>query len=378
MLGLVSLFMDMSSEFIHAVLPIYLTTTLGLSIMSVGLIEGIAEATASIMKVFSGVVSDYFHRRKALILLGYGLGALTKPIFPLATSATEIVAARFIDRIGKGIRGAPRDALVADVTPAQALNAAYGLRQSLDTVGAFAGPLLAMLLLYGYSSDLRLVMWAAVPPALMCVALIVWGVQEPETNRNTLPNAGLQWRAVRHLPKPYWQLLSLTAVITLARMTDALLVLRAQDNGLTLALIPLVLVVYSAVYALSAWPVGVLAERLGQRGLLLLGMLCLASSQLLLAFTSTTNGLFWLGIVLWGLHMGLTQGLLSSYVAKLAPADLRGTAFGLFHLTTGLMQLLAGVSFAGLWVAFSPALAFQVAALISLLSLPLIWRAMRQ
>ena len=250
------------------------------------------------------------------------------------------------------------------------------MRQSLDTVGAFAGPLVAMLLLYGYSSDLRLVMWAAVPPALICVALIVWGVQEPETNRNTSSKMGLQWRAARRLPNRYWQLLSLTALITLARMTDALLVLRAQDNGLVLVLIPMVLVVYSAVYALSAWPVGVLAERLGQRGLLLLGMLCLAGSQCLLAFASTTDSLFWLGIILWGLHMGLTQGLLTSQVAKLAPADLRGTAFGLFHLTTGLMQLLAGVGFGWLWVAFSPQLAFQIAALLSLISLPLIWRAM--
>lgn len=375
MLGLVSLFMDMSSEFIHAVLPVYLTTTLGLSVLTVGIVEGIAEATASIMKVFSGVISDRFHKRKSLVLVGYGLAALTKPIFPLANSALEVVAARFIDRIGKGIRGAPRDALVADVTPPGLLNAAYGVRQSMDTVGAFAGPLLAMLMLYGYSHDLRLVMWVAVVPAMVCVGLILWGVQEPDGAGEGKSKPHLYWRDTRQLPPAYWLLLVLTAVVTLARMTDALLVLRAQENGLQLVWIPLVLVVYSVVYALSVWPVGVLTGRVGQRGLLLAGMLCLMLSQWLLASVPNAGLLFWLGIMLWGLHMGLTQGLLAAWVAQLAPAHLRGTSFGLFHLTIGAMQLLAGAGFGWLWVAHSAGTAFQTAALVSLLSLPLLWVA---
>lgn len=373
MLGLVSLFMDMSSEFIHAVLPIYLTTMLGLSVLTVGMVEGIAEATASLMKVFSGVISDRFRTRKALVLAGYGLATLTKPIFPLANTALEVVAARFIDRLGKGIRGAPRDALVADVTPVEHLNAAYGLRQSLDTVGALAGPLLAMLMLYYYSHDLRLVMWVAVIPALICVVLILWGVQESDTSGTPLRKpAPLQWRAMQQLPAAYWFLLLLTAVVTLARMTDAFLVLRAQVNGLELVWIPLVLVVYSVVYALSAFPAGVLAHKLGQGRLLLAGMLCLAAAQWALATTAGTGWLFWLGIVLWGLHMGLTQGLLSAQVAKLAPPALRGTSFGLFHLVTGLMQLLAGVGFGWLWVAYSPVMAFGVASVLSLLGWVLI------
>ncbi|OQX07431.1 MAG: MFS transporter [Thiothrix lacustris] len=372
MLGLVSLFMDMSSEFIHAVLPIYLTTTLGLSVFTVGMVEGIAEATASIMKVFSGVVSDHFRQRKALVLAGYGLAALTKPIFPLANSATEVVLARFIDRIGKGIRGAPRDALVADVTPTALLNVAYGLRQSLDTVGAFAGPLLAMLMLYGYSHDLRLVMWVAVIPALVCVALIWWGVEEPESPAITGRKPTLHWRDAHKLPAAYWLLLLLVGVFTLARMTDALLVLRAQANGLELVWIPLVLVVYSLIYALSAYPAGVLVSRLGQPFLLIAGMLVLALAQLMLAASHTADLLFWAGIVLWGLHMGLTQGLLSAWVAQLAPKELRGTAFGLFHLVTGVMQLIAGAGFGWLWVVYSPQVAFTTAMVISLLSLLLI------
>lgn len=376
MLGLVSLFMDMSSEFIHAVLPVYLTTTLGLSVLAVGIVEGIAEATASIMKVFSGVISDRFRKRKALVLTGYGLAALTKPVFPLANTALEVVTARFVDRIGKGIRGAPRDALMADVTPPALLNTAYGIRQSLDTMGAFAGPLLAMLMLYWYSHDLRLVMWVAVIPALACVGLILWGVREPDGIGEGNSKPRLHWRDARKLPFAYWLLLVLTAVVTLARMTDALLVLRAQENGLQLVWVPLVLVVYSAVYAVSVWPVGVLAERIGQRGLLLAGMACLAISQWLLAEAATTGALFWLGIILWGLHMGLTQGLLSARVAQLAPGELRGTSFGLFHLTTGVMQLLAGAGFGWLWVTFSAGMAFQIAAVVSLASLPLLWMAL--
>lgn len=376
-LGLVSLFMDMSSEFIHAVLPVYLTVTLGLSVMTVGIVEGIAEATASIMKVFSGVISDRFHKRKALLMTGYGLAALTKPVFPLANTALEVIGARFVDRIGKGIRGAPRDALVADVTPPGLLNAAYGLRQSLDTVGAFAGPLLAMLMLYWYSHDLRLVMWVAVVPALVCVGLILWGVREPDGDGDGSRKPRLHWRDARQLPLAYWLLLILTAVVTLARMTDALLVLRAQENGLPLAWIPLVLMVYSAAYALSVWPVGLAAERVGQRGLLVTGILCLAASQGLLAETTTTGLWFWPGIILWGLHMGLTQGLLAARVAQLAPQALRGTSFGLFHLATGVMQLLAGAGFGWLWVVYSAGTAFQVAALISLASLPLLWLTLR-
>ncbi|MEZ5479077.1 MAG: MFS transporter [Thiolinea sp.] len=375
-LGLVSLFMDMSSEFIHAILPIYLTTTLGLSVLMVGMVEGIAEATASFMKVFSGALSDRFHNRKGLLLSGYGLAALTKPVFPLANTALEVVAARFVDRIGKGIRGAPRDALVADVTPPGQLNTAYGLRQSLDTVGAFIGPLLAMLMLYFYAHDLRTVMWMAVIPALICVGLIVWGVREPVQPAEQKSKPRLQWQEIRHLPTGYWLLLGLTAVVTLARMTDALLVLRAQENGLQLVWIPLVLVVYSAMYALSAWPTGLLAERFGQRGLLLAGMLCLALSQGLLAAAATPGPLFWSAILLWGLHMGLTQGLLAARVAQLAPQTLRGTSFGLFHLTTGLMQLLAGAGFGWLWIAFSASTAFQVAALVSVVSLPVLWVAL--
>ncbi|MCB1639391.1 MAG: MFS transporter, partial [Thiothrix sp.] len=304
-LGLISLFMDMSSEFIHALLPVYLTTTLGLSVLAVGIVEGIAEATASIMKVFSGVISDRVRHRKPLLLAGYGLAALTKPVFPLAGSAFEVVGARFVDRIGKGIRGAPRDALVGDVTPPEQLNAAYGLRQSLDTVGAFAGPLLAMLILLFWSHDLRLVLWVAVIPALICVLLIVFGIRETPDPQVLKAKPRLHWDEIRHLPSAFGWLLGVTALVTLARMAEALLVLRAQENGLGLVWIPLVLVVFSAAYALSAYPAGLFGDRLGTRGLLLAGLGVLGLAQGLLAQAATVGVLFWGGIVLWGLHMGL-------------------------------------------------------------------------
>lgn len=372
-LGLVSLFMDMSSEFIHALLPIYLTASLGLTVMTVSIVEGIAQATASFMKVFSGYISDLFHKRKVLLLTGYGLATLSKPIFPLANGVTEIVTARLIDRVGKGIRGAPRDALLADVTPVHALHKAYGVRQSLDMTGAFAGPLLAILALYTYSHDLKLVMWIAVIPALVCVGLIIWGIRDPVNTETLAKKPRIHWKDMQGMPSAYWLLLALTAVVTLARMTDALLILKAQENQLPVLWIPLVLVVYSAVYAASVWPVGVMAERMGQNGLLLTGMVMLALSQYLLSQASDTGWLFWTGIALWGLHMGMTQGLLTARVAHFALPSLRGTAFGLFHLMTGVAQLLAGLLFGWLWLTYSASLAFEVAACISLLSLPLLW-----
>ncbi|MCB1621459.1 MAG: MFS transporter [Thiothrix sp.] len=372
-LGLVSLFMDMSSEFIHALLPIYLTTTLGLSVLAVGFVEGIAEATASFMKVFSGVVSDRVRRRKPLLLAGYGLAALTKPVFPLAGTAFEVVGARFVDRIGKGIRGAPRDAMVADVTLPAQRNAAYGLRQSLDTVGAFSGPLLAMLMLLFWSHDLRLVLWVAVIPALICVALIVFCVRETPDPQALKTRPRLHWGEIRHLPPAFGSLLVVTALVTLARMTEALLVLRAQENGLGLVWIPLVLVVFSAAYALSAYPAGLLGDRLGTRGLLLTGLLVLGLAQGLLAQATTASAVFWCGILLWGLHMGLTQGLLAAQVARLAPAALRGTSFGMFHLVTGLMQLVAGIGFGWLWVRYSASTAFLTGMGLALVSMMLVW-----
>ncbi len=367
-LGGVSLFMDMSSELVHAILPVYLTTVLGLSVLAVGIIEGVAEATASMLKVVSGFLSDRFATRKPLALLGYGLAALTKPVFPMADTAFGVVAARFVDRVGKGIRGAPRDAIVADVTPPHLRDAAYGLRQSLDTVGAFTGPLLAMLFLWLWAGDLRMVLWVAVVPAVIAVGLLAFGVEEPPMQTPQRRTAALQFAAMGHLPTGFWHLLVLTALFSLARLSEAFLVLRAQELQLALLWIPLVMIVMSAVYSLSSYPAGLLATRFGKNALFAASLVALVAATSVLAWLPGTPGL-WLGVALWGLHMGLSQGGLSAAVAEFAPAELRATAFGLFHFVTGIFQLLSGAFAGWLWAYHGSSAAFMAGTAWALLAL---------
>jgi MFS family permease len=357
-LGFVSMLMDISSEMIHALLPVYLVTVLGTSTMTVGIIEGIAEATASITKIFSGALSDWLGRRKLLAALGYGLAAFTKPLFPLAPDAGWLVAARFIDRVGKGIRGAPRDALVADLAPVELRGASFGLRQSLDTVGAFVGPLLAIGLMWWTADNFRSVFWAAVLPAFLSLALILFAVREPEhrDGRETARNP-LNMAAMRQLGSAYWRVVAVGIVFTLARFSEAFLILRAQNVGLHAMWVPAVLVVMNVVYALSAYPAGVLSDRINRTGLLALGLAFLTGADLALALVPSLAGVA-LGVVLWGLHMGFTQGLFAALVADTAPPSLRGTAFGYFNLFTGLATLAASVIAGALWDAFGPAATF--------------------
>ncbi|HEU5208371.1 MAG TPA: MFS transporter [Longimicrobiales bacterium] len=366
-LGLVSLFMDISSEMIHALLPVYLVTALGASTLTVGFIEGVAEATANITKVFSGALSDWMGRRKLLAVAGYGLAAITKPIFALATTVGWVVAARFLDRVGKGIRGAPRDALVADLAPEDVRGASFGLRQSLDTVGAFIGPLAAIALMSVTANAFRTVFWIAAVPAAVAVALLVLGVEEPRSHRAVsqprprLADAG-------RLGARFWVVVALAAVLTLARFSEAFLVLRAQDVGLSVAMVPLVMVVMNAVYALSAYPAGAAADRLGRGGVLIVGLGFLIAADLVLALGGTIATTL-VGTALWGLHMGLTQGLFATLVADTAPPMLRGTAFGLFNLAIGIAMLAASIIAGALWSAYGPAATFLAGAGFTFLSL---------
>jgi MFS family permease len=358
-LGGVSLLMDVSSELVHGLLPVFMTTVLGASMLAVGVVEGIAEATASIIKLFSGALSDRMRRRKPLMVLGYGLAAASKPLFPLAGSIALVLGARFIDRIGKGIRGSPRDALIADITTPDERGRAYGLRQALDTVGAVLGPLSAIALMLALANDIRTVLWVAVGPAVLSVLLLVFFVHEPERARAkeqppSLKSAGALGRA-------YWTVVALGAVLTLARFSEAFLVLRAQDLGLALALVPLVLVAMNLVYTSVAYPAGVAADRGHRRALLGWGFAALLAADLLIASTSGLAALF-AGIALWGVHMGLTQGLLSTLVADTAPAKLRGTAFGVFYLVSGAALLAASVLAGWLWSAYGAAATFYAGA----------------
>jgi MFS family permease len=361
-LGFGSLFMDTSSELIHSVLPIFMVMALGASTTTVGLIEGIAEATAAITKVFSGALSDRLRKRKPLLVLGYALAAFTKPIFPLAGSIGWVFAARFVDRVGKGIRGAPRDALVADITPASMRGAAYGLRQALDSAGAVIGPVLAVALMIWVTEDLRTVMWFAVVPAFVTVALLLVYVREPDRPhaRGTAPMS-LAFADARRLPRRYWLVVALGAVFTLARFSEAFLVLRAQSVGLDLGYVPLVMIVMNLVYAGSAFPAGAAADRVSPGTLLLAGLLLLIAADIAMA-VATGPIIVFAGAALWGLHMGLTQGLLSKLVADTVPGHAVGTGFGIFNLVSGGALLLASVIAGALWSALGPGATFLAGA----------------
>ena len=369
-LGLTSLFMDISSEMIHSLLPVFLVVGLGTSAAYLGVIEGVAEATACIVKVFSGALSDYFGRRKPLALLGYGMAALTKPLFPLASSAGMVFLARFIDRLGKGIRGAPRDALVADVTPPEQRGAAFGLRQSLDTVGAFAGPVLAILLAAAFAGALRTVLWIAVLPAFISVVVLWIGVREPAQQAH-VKKRSVDLR-VRAMPQSFWIVCAVASVFMLSRFSEAFLVLAGTHAGLTLALTPLALVAMNLAYLLSAYPVGKLSDRMPKQYLLVVGCGVLAMANGVLALASNPVLLI-AGALLWGLHMGFTEGVFAAMVANSAPKDLRGSAFGIFNLLRGLVLLAASVIAGLLWDQVGPQATFGFGSVLALLTVVALW-----
>jgi MFS family permease len=358
--------MDVSSEMIHGLLPLFLTVTLAASPAIVGLIEGLGEATGQIVRVFSGAISDRTRRRKPLAVAGYGLSALTKPLFALAGSPVTVAAARFADRVGKGLRGAPRDALVADLVHPDQRGAAFGLRQSMDTIGAFAGPLIAIGVMALSHDNIRLVFWLAILPALVAVAILVLAVREPPPvpAASTASRPRLDRASMAALGRGFWVVTLIACAMTFARISEAFLILRAADAGLPLALAPLVLVVMNVIYAASAWPAGVLSDRIGRRGILIAGFALLALAEAVLGLGGGLVSVA-VGIALWGLHLGLTQGLLSAEVAARAPADLRGTAFGCFGLATGITLLLSNALAGLIWANAGAGPAFLTAAAVA-------------
>ncbi len=364
--------MDVSSEMVHSLLPAFFVTVIGLSYTAVGLVEGIAQAIALIVKVFSGTLSDYLGKRKALALLGYGLAAITKPVFAIASTAGWVISARFIDRFGKGIRGAPRDALIADITPEAVRGASYGMRQSLDSAGAFIGPLLALVLMILLANDMRAVFWFAVIPAVCSVLILwFWVHDPPHSHAGKTARPPLRLSAVRQLGKPYWIVVLMGSVLMLAGFSDAFVVLRAQDIGLQLSLIPLVFIVMNVVYMLAAYPAGLLSDRLGRESMIVAGFAVLIVADIVLAVATNVVQVLG-GAALWGLYMGLTQGVLTALVADTAPCELRGTAFGVFNLISGIALLLASVLAGILWDQLGPAAPFLASALLATLAL-LFW-----
>ena len=366
-LGLGSLFMDMSSELVHSLLPVFMASVLGASMVTIGFLEGVAEATAAITKTFSGALSDYLGKRKFLVVLGYGLAATTKPVFPLAPSISWVFGARFTDRVGKGIRGAPRDALVADITPPDLRGAAYGLRQSLDSVGAFLGPLLAIAFMALWANDIRAVLWVAVLPAFVSV-LFVLSIREPEAHGNrSAKGLPISFSSAKRLGLGYWIIVIFGAVFTLARFSEAFLILRAQSVGLPVGLVPMIMIAMNLVYAASAYPAGIVSDRLSPRMMLLAGLTFLALAELALAFAVVPWQVF-AGAALWGLHMGFTQGLFNKLVADTAPAELRGSAFGIFNLTSGISMLAASATAGVLWQVIGPQATFIAGAIFAALA----------
>jgi MFS family permease len=360
-LGFVSLLMDISSEMIHSLLPLFMVTVLGTSAMMVGLVEGLAESLALVVKVFSGTLSDYLGKRKGLALFGYALGAFTKPLFAVASGIDLVLTARLLDRVGKGVRGAPRDAMVSDIVPPQLRGAAFGLRQSLDTVGALLGPLFAVGLMLLWANDFRAVFWVAVIPGLMAVGLLLFGIQEPVQRQTAVRTNPIRRDNLLRLGSAYWWVVGIGAVFTLARFSEAFLVLRAQQGGIPIALVPLVMVAMNLIYAVSAYPFGKLSDQMSHMKLLTLGLLVLIAADLVLAVNDHWAVVV-LGVGLWGLHMGMTQGLLATMVADTAPADLRGTAFGFFNLASGLAMLIASVLAGFLWDQFGASFTFYAGA----------------
>jgi len=367
-LGFVSLFADVSSEWIHSLLPIFMVTTLGASVTAVGVVEGIAEATALITKIFSGVLSDYLKKRKLLALIGYGLSACTKPLFPLSNSIGMVLTARFTDRIGKGIRGAPRDALIGDIAPPEIRGASFGLRQSLDTVGAVVGPLLAVLFMFLLADNIRAVLWIAVIPAFIAVAILARGVKEPEHRQLSTAHKTMRISDIRNAGKDYWQLVAIAGVLTLARFSEAFLVLKAQATGLPIALVPMVMVIMSLTYALSAYPTGKLSDRLDRYTVLIIGVIFLIAADIFLGLADNL-WLLALGVGLWGLHMGFTQGLLAAMVTDTAPEQLRGTAYGVYNVVCGISLLTASVIAGVIWDRFGPSIMFFTGAAFTGISL---------
>ena len=367
-LGFVSLLMDVSSEMIHSLLPLFMVTTLGTSVLAVGLIEGVAEATALIVKIFSGVLSDYLGQRKRLALLGYALGAFTKPLFAIATSSGLILSARIIDRVGKGIRGAPRDALVAEIAPAHLRGAAFGLRQSLDTVGAFLGPLLAVGLMILWANDFRAVFWVAVIPGLLAVLLLFLGVTEPKQNHTNHRINPISKANLKRLKAAYWWVVIIGALFMLARFSEAFLVLKGQQSGIPIAYTPLIMVAMNIIYAATAYPFGKLSDRLSHTRLLAFGLIVLIAADLLIANSHHRSTLLF-GLTLWGIHMGITQGLLAALVAATSPKDLLGTAYGFFNLMSGIALLVASALAGLVWDLYGSAATFYAGAVFCGLTL---------
>lgn len=367
-LGFVSLLMDISSESIQGVLPIYLISSMGATATTLGLFEGVTEAMALVVKVFSGSLSDWMKKRKPLVIAGYFMGAISKPLFALANSVSMIFFIRLFDRIGKGVRGAPRDALMADIVPNNLRGQAFGLRQSLDTIGAFIGPILAMIVLSISNNDFSLLFWIAAIPGFLAVGVLFFGVHEKERSESIRPMSRLQFSDLKNFKKDYWLVVLLGCIFQLSRFSEAFLILKGKELGLPIESSPLVFIVMNIVYALTAYPIGNLSDKIGRSFFLIMGFIILIVADVLLATTSSIY-LTFIGIALWGLHMGFSQGVLSAMVADTCPPQYKGTAYAFYNLFSAVALMLASTIAGSLWDNFGSQMTFFTGAGLAMVSL---------
>jgi len=367
-LGIVSLFMDISSEIIHSLLPIFMVSILGSSIIAIGIVEGISEATFLLIRIFSGVLSDYLGKRKIISVIGYGISALSKPLFPLANSVSLILIARFFDRLGKGVRESPRDALIGDIAPKSIRGACFGLRQSLDTIGALIGPIVAILGLLIFSNNIRAILWVSVIPAILSVVIFIVGIHDVEHKYTEDEKTFIfKFKNIFKIGTEYWQIVLIGGLLNLARFSDAFLILKAYELGLPITYVPLVMVLMNCFYAVSSYPAGILSDNINRKFILIIGIVFLIIADLVLAFTDSTWMLA-LGVGFWGMHMAFTKGILDAMVTDTASIRLLGSAYGIFNFVCGIAVLFASIISGVLWQVYGPFYSFSVGAFLAFLA----------
>ena len=366
MLGAVSLFTDISSQMIYPLLPVFLSSVLGVSIVFIGLLEGVAESTASILKVFSGWYSDKLRKRKPIIFFGYSLSTIGKPFFYLATAGWHVLIIRFIDRVGKGIRTSPRDALVADSSRPEERGRAFGIQRSMDRMGAFLGPLVAFAILPLLNNNLRLLFLFSFFPALIAVFIIVFFVKEKLHAQDS--SKRIEPFSLKYFSRDFKMFVFILAVFTLGNSSNVFLILRAKDLGVKIVFIPIIWLMYNFISSILSTPLGGLSDKIGRKKTTLLGFLVYGAVYLGFAF-SNTQSLIWVFMGLYGVYYALSEGVLRAYVADLVEdKSVLATAYGVYHTVTGLCMFPASLLMGILWQQFNPTVAFGFGASLALVS----------
>lgn len=358
--------MKISSVIVFTLSPLFMTQVLGASIFAVGILEGILEVITLLARIFSGIISDYIHKRKSIIVVGYIFALISRPFLALATRMEDVFLGRAFDRIGNGLDATPRDALVGDLAPPQIKGACYGLRESLSRAGSFAGALLVMALLWLTEGNFSLVFWiGSIPTVLALMVLVIFVKDSPNQQaQHKKPTHKFKLKDLKKLPLPFWLILLLSGLFMLSNFSGAFLILRAEQTGLDLHLTSLVMIIQNLATAGTAYPVGYLSDKMGRRSMMGVGIVLIVCSDLLLAWGGSLYTILG-GVLLWGAEIGITQSILAVFLADTCPQDLRGTGFGLFHFINGCCLLLANVFAGWIWHDVNPSAMFLASAVMA-------------